>query len=139
MTRLKGKDKKLVKVIGEEEKKSEYSGREFWDAKQSYIDALHAEVNLYRSEIRRALERYKETREPIFCVNGEIVSAENLPLRIYQIMLEEKHVGIRTRTLVDAKDLKKSIFEVEYYLRSLPEARMPARPEIIDKWLKSNE
>ena len=137
MCRKKG-HKGKVEPLKKEEAQSAYSGVEFHKIVGGYIDTLQREGNLYKNELRRALERYEEKREPVFYVNGISISPEELPLVVKKVMFEERRVNMPLFGVINEmrNHMMDMITRFVYWLQHLPGARVPARPEIVERWFK---
>lgn len=60
--------------------------REAWDSIFCYYNDMFKEIRILRNEIKRAIERYKETREEKFRINGEeITSVRELLNLFYEV------------------------------------------------------
>ena len=109
----------------------------FIEEAESYLETLIREVKLCSSEIRRALERYRETKEVIFRINNEIFDLEKFLLTINKSLgFEIPVISIRNVFTDPEKRLilaLKKIDKLRNYLHSMPGARLPEMSESINK------
>ncbi|MFA4817733.1 MAG: hypothetical protein WC608_03390 [Parcubacteria group bacterium] len=101
----------------------------------AYSDKIRAEITLYENELGRAYERYEETREPIFYVNGEAIDLVDLPL-VQKILRKKPDYPLEAKFLREdnISKLEEQLKANINFLQILPGARLPEQPEIIEKW-----
>jgi hypothetical protein len=100
-----------------------------------FSDALRDELTLYENELGRAYERYEETRESVFYVNGETIDLVDLPL-VQKALRKKPDYPFEAKflnkdNLSKLEDQLKANIEL---LQTLPGARLPEQPEIVEKW-----
>lgn len=110
------------------------------DILKEYMEKLNHEVILYRNELRRAMERYRETKEPIFKLNSVTVNLADIIGIIEKVMFSEKTISENfwVRPVSASQLFKDTVQSTEHYLQNLPGAkeRVPRRPEIVNQWMK---
>lgn len=122
-----------------ETKENDFNSGEFRNVLESYLESLRKELSLYNKEFDRALERYYETKEPMFYINGTPIPLEDIPLIIRRIRSE--NIGSLSSFSwgdPNRKYLKNNVWKANCYLREQPGARIPEKPELIERWLRSN-
>ncbi len=101
-----------------------------------YCDRLFRELTLYQNELRRAYERYEEVREPVFKINAESISLEELPLILKRLAEAPKRPYLDMTIEDKSGKIREELEETVCFLKKLPGARAPKQPEIITQWIR---